>query len=200
MWPNQTRVNTMAAQNPADGGLWDKAITANPLRDNGATVLMGGNISTATSTVTNAPDLAITGAGKMQPSGVVKSAYTGATHSVALGDFAKQTAGRYIVKGGNITAYLAGIAYRGLRGAGNQNQNSGGNASRLQLARETIVITSWNYATGVATKAANNADSFTTVNGGGTYVVPTRALPGNVITLPTGRETPTTTALPAKVG
>jgi len=185
----------MAAQNPAHGDYWDKAVSANPTRDNGATVLMGGNIDSSP-VVTNAPAQAVTGAGKKQPTGVYESAYTGATNANSSGTFAVLAPGHYVMKGGGVTSQLAGVAYTGLRGAGNQNQIRG---IHTLLTRKTVLITSWDYATGVATPAGGNpsSDDFD-ING--SYAIPTRAVPGNVITLPTGRETPTTTALPAKTG
>jgi len=183
------------ANNKADGSLWDKVISANVVRDNGATVLMGGAIDSS-ATVTNAPDLAITGAGRRAQPKPVESAQVGTTKSVTAGTFAKLAAGQYIVKGGNITTVLAGVAYRGLRGAGNQNQIRG---IHTLLTRKTVLIDSWDYATGAATLSGSNpSDDDFDIDGD--YAIPTRALPGNVITLPTGRETPTTTALPAKTG
>jgi len=183
------------ANNKAHGDLWDKAITANPTRDNGATVLMGGAIDSS-KTVTNAPAQDITGAGKKQPTGVYQSAHTGADTANSSGTFAVMAAGHYVVKGGNITSQLAGIAYRGLRGGGNQNQIRG---IHFLFTRKTVLIDSWDYATGAATfNAGNPSDDDFDINS--SHAVPTRALPGNVITLPTGREVPTTTALPAKTG
>lgn len=191
----------MAAQNPAQTAYWDAA-TASAQKDNGGTVLMGGNIS-SDGAITNAPGMAITGAGGRQPPGVLDG--TAVDLAQSTGTLAVLKAGHYIMKGGNVTSELAGVAYRGLRGGGNQNQNTGGNASRLAITRTTVMITSWDYATGAATFADQNpapvaggSGDFGGVNG--TYTVPTRALPGNVVTLPDGRETPTTTALPAKTG
>lgn len=186
------------ANNKAHGDLWDPAIAANPQRDNGATVLMGGAIDSSP-TVTSAPAQGITGAGKKQPSGVVQSAHTGATISNSSGTFAKLTAGHYVMKGGNITTQLAGVAYRGLRGAGNQNQIRG---IHTLLTRKTVLIDYFKYDTdgtfAVVFDGGNPSDDDFDING--SYAIPTRAVPGNVITLPTGRETPTTTALPAKTG
>jgi len=183
------------AINSADGSMWDKAITANPVRDNGATVLMGGAID-ALPVVTNAPGKSITGAGREGQPGPIESAYTGATTSNPSGTFAKLTADQWVMKGGNVTTQLAGVAYRGLRGAGNQVQSVG---IHTLLTRKTVLIDSWDYATGAATFNIGNPndDDFDI---SGTYTTPTRALPGNVITLPTGRDVPTTTALPAKTG
>lgn len=185
----------MAAQNPADGALWDPAIAANPQRDNGATVLMGGAIDSS-STVTNAPDLAITGAGKKQPTGVYQSSHTGATISNSSGTYAVLAAGQYVVKGGNITTQLAGIAYRGLRGAGNQNQIRG---IHTLLTRKTVLIDSWNYATGVATfNGGNPSDDDFDIDSD--YAIPTRAVPGNVVITDFDGLDPTVVALPPKTG
>ena len=183
------------ANNKAHGDLWDPAISANPQRDNGATVLMGGAIDTSP-VVTNAPDMAITGAGRKAQPKPVESAYVGTTNANASGTFAVLAAGHYVVKGGNITTQLAGVAYRGLRGAGNQNQIRG---IHFLWTRKTVLIDSWDYATGAATfNAGNPSDDDFDINS--SFAAPTRALPGNVITLDTGREVPTTTALPAKTG
>jgi len=181
--------------NKANSALYSKAITANALRDNGATVLMGGNIDSS-STVTQALAQDVTGAGRRDQPRVQKSAYVGTTHANASGTFAILAAGHYVVKGGNITTQLAGVAYRGLRGAGNQNQIRG---IHFLWTRKTVLIDSWDYATGAATANVGNpsADDFD-INAA--FAAPTRALPGNVITLPTGREVPTTTAVPAKTG
>jgi hypothetical protein len=182
------------ANHKADGSMWDAAIAANPQRDNGATVLMGGNIDSSP-TVTSAPGKAILGAGREPQPKPVKSAYVGTTHANAAGTFAVLAAGHYVVKGGNVTTQLAGVAYRGLRGAGNQNQIRG---IHTLLTRKTVLIDSWDYAIGSATFNVGNPsdDDFDA----GSYAVPTRALPGNVVILDTGREVPTTTALPAKTG
>ncbi len=186
------------ARNSADGSMWDKAITANPLRDNGATVLMGGSIDSSP-TVTSAPDMTITGAGRRKQPGVTESATAniGTTTANSSGNFAVLATGKYIVKGGNITTELAGVAYRGLRGAGNQNQIRG---IHTLLTRSTVLITSWNYATGEATFAGGNpsSDNFGTVSG--THTVPTRALPGNVVITDFDGLDPSVVALPAKTG
>lgn len=183
------------ANNKADGSMWDKAIDANPLRDNGATVIMGGDIDSSP-TVTQSLAQTITGAGRKPQPKPTESATLGNIKANSAGTFAVLAAGHYVVKGGNITTQLAGVAYRGLRGAGNQNQIRG---IHTLLTRKTVLIDSWDYATGTPTfNAGNPSDDDFDING--SYQVPTRALPGNVITLDTGREVPTTTALSAKTG
>lgn len=185
------------ANNKADGSMWDPAISTSPQRDNGATVLMGGAIDTS-STVTNAPDTAITGAGGQQPVGPVQSEYTGATYAQSTGNFAKMVAGDYIVKGGNITTNLAGVAYRGLRGAGNQNQIQ---SIHSVLIRYSVAITDWLYSTGVPTATTATTDTFGDEQANyDAYAVPTRALPGNVVITDFDGLDPTVVALPAKTG
>jgi hypothetical protein len=194
------------AQNPSQGPgsanpLYDLAVTANPRRDNGATVLMGGAIDSSP-TVTNAPDTAITGAGRKEQPKPQANAQTGAQKANSAGVFAVLAAGQYIVKGGNITTQLAGVAYRGLRGAGNQNQIVG---IHTLLTRRTVLIDSWDYATGAATFNASNPsiDDFgaaALAQAGTAYSTPTRALPGNVVITDFDGLDPTTVALPAKTG
>jgi len=181
------------ANNKADGSMWDKVIDANPLRDNGATVLMGGNIDSS-ATVTNAPNQSILGAGRVENSKPVESAYNGTTKSVVAGTFGVVTAGSYVVKGGNITTNLAGVAYRGLRGGGNPVQHRSPNTL---LTRTTVLIDSWDYATGAPTYNASNpsSDDFDS----GAYAEPTRALPGNLVIVDDGK-TPTVVAYEEKTG
>lgn len=181
------------ANNKAHTDLWGKAVSANPTRDNGATVLMGGPIDSSP-TVTNAPDTAILGAGRKPQPGPVKSANVGTTHANASGAFAVLAAGHYVMKGGNITTQLAGVAYRGLRGGGNPNQIRG---LHTLLTRSTVLIDSWNYATGVATFNESNpsSDDFDA----GSYAESTRALPGNLIVNDAGAG-PSTKAYQEKTG
>lgn len=182
------------ANHKAHGDLWDPAIAANPQRDNGATVLFGGNI-TGTGAVTNAPNQAILGAGRRAQPKPVQSAHTGAVISNAAGTFAVLAAGHYVVKGGNVTTQLAGIAYRGLRGGGNQNQIRG---IHTLWTRSTVLIDSWDYATGAATFNGGNpsSDDFDIDSA---FAEPTRALPGNLVTMEDGK-TPKVSAYNAKTG
>jgi len=187
------------AQNPADTSMWGKAITANARRDNGATVLMGGNIETTNDTVTNAPDMTITGAGReKQPkpynatgASAATKANVGTAEVFSGRQFAVMDAGNYIVKGGNITTTLAGVAYTGLRSAGNPMQIR--NPHTL-LTRKTLIITNWYYTTGGIISSSTSDDNF-----GASHTRATRALPGNVTTLPTGK-VPVDTAIPSKTG
>lgn len=184
------------ANNKAHGDLWDKAITANSVKDNGATVLMGGNIDSNNATVTNAPNASILGAGRQDQPSVQQSSYVGTTIANSNGNFAQQDARNFIVKGGNITTTLAGVAYTNLRGGANRNQITSINSL---LTRKTVLIDSWNYVTGSPTYNASNPsdDDFGDVNG--THSLPTRAVPGNLVYLETGADT-TTTAYKEKTG
>jgi hypothetical protein len=177
--------------------MYKYATSETSARDNGATVVMGGNIDSSP-TVTSAPDMAITGAGREKQPGVQSNAQTGAQKANSSGDFAVLAAGSYIMKGGNVTTNLAGVAYRGLRGAGNQNQIRG---IHTLLTRSTVLIDYWKMtAAGVfSTVMQGGNPSSDDFDIGGDYQVPTRALPGSTVALPTGG-TPVTTLLPAKTG
>lgn len=167
------------ANNKAHTDLYGKAVTANDVRDNGATVLMGGPVDD-TLTVTSAPSGSILGAGRKPGPGPIKNAHVGTSHALELGSFAKL--GDYIVKGGNITAKVAGLAYTGLRGGGNQNQIRG---LHTLLTRKTVLIDSWNYATGAPTYNASNPSDDDFNNG--SFAEPTRALPGNLVIVQDGK-------------
>lgn len=169
------------ANNKAHTDLYGKAVSANDLHDNGATVLMGGTTGDA---VTSVPSGSILGAGRRAQPKPVASAYTGASTANAAGDFAEL--GDYIVKGGNITTALAGVAYTGLRGGGNQNQIRG---LHTLLTRTTVLIDSWNYATGVPTYNESNPSSDDFDNG--SFAAPTRALPGNLVIIQDGKSADT---------
>ncbi len=168
------------ARNSAHTDLWTKPKSDQPTRDNGATVLMGGSIDD-TATVTSAPMGNILGAGRKPQPGPVESALVGTVKSNTSGTFAVLKPNSYVVKGGNITAELAGVAYRGLRGGGNQNQIR---SIHTLLTRKTVLISSWNYATGAPTYAEGNPsdDDFDS----GSFAEPTRALPGSVVIIDAG--------------
>lgn len=183
------------ANNKAHGDLWDKAISANSLNDNGATVLMGGDIDTDNNTVTNAPNESILGAGRKPQPGPVQSATAniGTTKANTNGNFATMPAGHYIVKGGNITTDLAGVSYTLMQGNSVQIKSI-----KSQLTRKTVLIDSWNYATGEATfNASNPSDDDFDIDSA--HTLPTRAVPGNLVYLVTGA-TPSTVAYKEKTG
>lgn len=160
--------------NKANSIYYSKAITANALVDNGGTILGGGNIATG-SPITNVPFITIVGAGAKDNPGPQESANTGLGKALSSGVFGSMTAGEYIVKGGN-TDSLASVAYTGLQGGGNPISQRSINS---RLTRSTVLITSWNYATGVATKSESNpsSDNFDA----GSYADPTRAIPGSLV-------------------
>lgn len=173
-----------------NSSLYGTAISGNPIVDNGGTILMGGNADS--SVITNAPGIAIIGAGAADGNKPYKSAHVGTTTANSGANFATQTEGNYIVKGGGITSTLGGVAYTGLNGPGNPIQVRGINSL---LTRKTVLIDSWNYVTGAATYNVSNpsSDSFDT----GSYANPTRAIPGNLVTITNG-STPSTIAYEEK--
>lgn len=184
------------ANNKAHGDYWDKAVSANDLKDNGGTVLMGGNIA-ADGAITNAPDMTITGAGRKPNPAPTQSATAniGTTKVNDSGTFAKLKAGEYVVKGGGVTTELAGVAYTGLQSGANNVQTK---SIKTLLTRSTVLIDSWNYATGEATFNIGNpsSDDFD-INS--SYAAPTRAVPGNLVYMVTGA-VPETDAYSEKTG
>jgi hypothetical protein len=157
-----------------------KAIDANPTRNNGATVVMGGAVAADDTAVTNAPDMTITGAGKKgNPAVYGPSATTGTSKIVDAGNFATQPAGHYVMRGGNVTRTLAGVAYLGLIGGA---ADHGVRRSIHSLTtRSTVLIDSWDYATGVPTYNVGNpsSDDF----GSDHAAAPTAAIPGELVFL-----------------
>lgn len=182
------------SNNNANSSLYSKAIATNDLADNGATVLMGGDIDSS-KTVTNAPNASILGVGPGVYNKPVESAHNGTTKTLPAGDFAYQLAGSYIVKGGNITTALAGVAYTGLLNSANSIQQRSINS---RLTRNTVLIDSWDYTTGTPTFNVDNpsSDDFD-INS--EYIDPSRAVPGNLVIIDNG-SIPTVVAYRAKTG
>lgn len=190
---NTDIVERFIMSNKANSGLYSKAVSANDLADNGATVLRGGNIDSS-KTVTNAPGSSILGAGRGKLNTPIEDSQVGTTTAWSTGAFATLPEGIYVVKGGNVTTSLAGVAYTGLASAGNPVQQRSIN-SRLTI--NTVLIDSWDYATGVPTfNSSNPATSDFDV---GSYADPTRAIPGNLVIIDDGI-TPTVVAYQPKTG
>lgn len=171
------------SNNKMNSSYYSKAITANDLKDTGGTVLMGGDIA-SDGAITNAPDKSITGAGRKPGPGPIVSATAniGTKKANTNGTFAQLTAGKYIVKGGGVTDNLAGVSYTGLQSGGNNVQVK---SIKTLLTRKTVLIDSWDYATGDATfNIGNPSDDDFDINS--SYAAPTRAVPGNLIYMITG--------------
>lgn len=170
-----------------------KAITANDYQNCGGTVLLGGNATTsgATPAVSNVLGKGSLNyhSGRYGASVPVYSATSGNKKAVSAGNWAKMVANQYVIKG--YCSYLGGVANTKLNssvGAGNIHKSI-----HAKTTRVTVHITSWNYATGVATKGANTTDDF----GADNAATPTASVPGELTYLVTGL-TPTQTDYEAR--
>jgi hypothetical protein len=153
-----------------------KAITANAVKNNSSTIMNAG-------TVTGIKNISL-GVGTVAPSmkPCVYSATSGNTKVLSGGTFA------YDAKPGEIIALGACSKING--SASSALSFTGKAAIRKNIngiiARRSMHITSWNYATGAATKGANTTDSF-----GTDYAITvSAAVPGNIVYLENGK-TPT---------
>ena len=144
------------------------AVSGQPVKDNGATIPRGGNIDSS-STVTNAPDNVTQGAGSNGGTQPVASATLGTQAAVSGQAFARQdVAGQFVMR-----------TYGFIHGAASNMLNSGASdfgrrAIHSKTNRRSYHITSWDYATGAATKGADTNDDFNDDHA----ATPTRAIPG----------------------
>jgi len=157
--------------------VWGKAVSANAYRwQDRDTIVLGGNVPSTSKT--NVPTIAqVLGKHSGVRPHVFNDTTYGTTPALSAGQFATMTAGRYVMR--LQCDYLANTSYTGL--------NSGGNAAVAHRtihwvgARRTNPITSWNYATGVATKGSATSDNFIMdVTGNDDAAVPTLAVPGEL--------------------
>lgn len=165
--------------NPAKTN-FSKAKSGQPVKDNGATVLYGGNIDSSEA-VTNAPDASIVG----YHSGVHGSTVPGPTTQgdhpnlstakpLSAGSFAKMTAGEYVMR--KVSTKLAGAANTTLQsGASDFGRRSiHFNEQQVTLLQVTA---GWDYVTGqFKTTPSTQVDSF----GRDDAARPTRAVPGEL--------------------
>lgn len=154
-----------------------KAISANRVKNNGGTCANAGNI-TGNGPITKS--VAISAPNGLHGITVIApTSYSGTDTAVDSGIFANPMVGGKLITIGNIDT-LAGLA-------GNSVSLLGADSNRKsihsKITRRTTHITSWNYATGVATTGANTTDSF----GADTAASPTRAIPGYLVILENGQ-------------
>jgi len=158
-----------------------KAVSGSPYRDNGATVLYGGNIDSS-STVTNAPDASIVGHHSGKHGSVVPGPTTQGDHPnlavqqpLAGGEFAKMRAGIYVVR--KLTGQnLAGVSNTVLESGAS---NFGRRSIHLNEQQVTLlqITAGWNYVTGAfLSTPSTQTDSF----GNDDAARPTRAVPGEL--------------------
>lgn len=136
-----------------------RAIEANVYRDNGATVVFGGNIDSS-DTVTNAPDTLIITRPPVWNYGsrVPDASATSGTGTAIDGTFAKMAAGEYIIKASNQNK-IAGTTVELLRTPANVVATYRKSAVRMRFQIRTIIISGWDYATGTPTITSVGADT-----------------------------------------
>lgn len=175
-----------------------KAVTANAYKNNGATILMAGAASTTSGPITNAPGKSILGHGVHKGNVVPGPASAqGTLRAWGVGEGTWGLLDQFIIKGGNITSTLATVSYTGLASGANPIQSK---SIKDITSRSTVHITSWAYATGVATKGANTSDDFSMGQAAGTdHAVTSRTFPGELVYL-TGKIAPTQDDYDAKTG
>lgn len=136
-----------------------RAVGANEFRDNGATVVFGGNIDSS-ATVTNAPDTLVITRPPVWNYGsrVPDASSTSGTQKAIDGTFAKMAAGNYIIKASN-QDQIAGTTVALLRTPANVIATYRKSAVRMRFQIRTIIISAWDYATGTPTITSVGADT-----------------------------------------
>lgn len=162
-----------------------KAVEANAYKNNGGTVVLGGNIA-ADGAITNAPGKSFLGVGQIKASVPTRNA----EKVNDSGNWATLTEQKYVMVGGNVTTQLAGVSNTALAKPANKGDK---HDIHLKESRRTIHITSWNYVTGAATKGEDTNDSFGTDDAAN----PTQDTPGE-LTHMTGAKNPTNADYPAR--
>jgi hypothetical protein len=169
------------------------AISANPTRNNGGTVLFGGGVPTSPTNITNAPFLAIIGPtlDLLLQSG----AANGNIFAKSAGTYGKMAAGSFVAM--RMATSLAGISDTTLlTGAADFGQRKSINVNESNYTLHAV-SSSWDYLTG---QFNNNPvpvtnDSFGTDDA----ARPTRSVPGEFV-YHEGKATPTQDDYDAKTG
>lgn len=200
-----------------------KAITANAYKNDGATVVYGGNVVSGDRVVTNTLGRTVVGYHTSRHGSKVPSPRSnaqiaaGATiptfKPLSSGNFAQQTKGRYIIRG--YTAYLANVATNVLTyGSHLVARRSIHKNERLR----TTFVSAFSWTAPTGNNASNNPQSTTTYSytesnqnslayspntdgfdGNDNAARPTRAIPGELVML-TGSPTPSQLDYPEKTG
>jgi hypothetical protein len=157
-------------------------------QDDGGTVLHGGSID-ATNTVTNAPGLALLGAGNNGTTNLPVNGSGGAQTSKGSGTFAfNMVAGAVIGK--RLSTTINGVANDTLLSGGSYRLGVRSAIHYLENARVLNFSATWNYVTGAITKHGTAGDISTYIDpataGGATAAAdsaarPTRAIPGELV-------------------
>lgn len=178
---------------------YGKAVSANAYKNNGATVMYGGNVPSGGRT--NSLDYTYIGRRSFFPGPKVVSGRTG--KALTSGTFAYQAAGKWVMVGGNVTATLAGVANTSLQsGAADFGRRS---INKMVNLRSTFV-TAWAWTAGstttyAATKSNQNIVAGTIGNadeyGNDNESTSSRTLPGE-LTYMKGAVAPVNADYPAR--
>jgi len=175
-----------------------KAVSGSEYVNNGGSIVNGGNVPSG-APITNVPTVAqVMGKhsgsnGSIVPYDDTNAGGTAYTAPIASGsDWALMTAGRYVMRSGGANCrFLAGVANTTVEGIGNAAGQH--HSIHMRQAWSTTPITSWDYATGVATKGTATSDNFIVSGSGNDKAAnPTRAIPGRFSYLVTGISATTT--------
>jgi hypothetical protein len=191
--------------------------SGNALRNYGGTIFYAGNVGVNSFSMESLPSGPITQsigtASSLMPNLSYRFGYyenlpyygstAGGVNRGISGDFAKVTAGRYIVYGYNTTAfdYIAGTLGTNTALQGNAGQHPWRNAFGPYIRTKCVITLTpnggapngWSYVTGfLVNPQVNSADKLNAEVNPGSY-----AIPGDIIFLSTGK-TDTIKVLPAK--
>lgn len=164
-------------------------VKSGPVKNNSATVLMGGNARTtdAHPNVSQTLGIAVLGYHSAINGSIVPGPYTPTpgnsircVTNVISGDYAKQTAGRYIIV--RFTNYIAGNASTLLNFAGsNAGRKPYAAFSGLVRTQKYVTTGGWIYQTGQAVSRGFGTDAE------GSEPFPTYSAPGNLTFMYTGK-------------
>jgi len=186
---------------------YQKAVTGSTYKNNGATVVYGGNATTTGTTingpnVSNVPFTGVVARQTATPYGskvpnpqsnaeIAAGTDTSATFQpIAAGNFATMDLTSYLMRGSSAQVTLAGVANTLLNSTARRGRHRSIN---YKESDRCIHISGWDYATGTATITSVESVSF----GNDHAARPTQAVPGEWQYLVSGN-TPTQANYPAR--
>jgi hypothetical protein len=140
-------------------------------RNNGATVVKGGNIDSSL-TVSNAPYTSVIDGQRTGYGSAPNEGSSWNQKAISGGTWAQMVEGSYVIR--KVTTSLAGVANTTLLFG---NSDYGRRSIHWKTSRRSYHITSWDYVTGEATKDPDTNDAF----GDDHAATPTRAVPGEYV-------------------
>jgi hypothetical protein len=171
-----------------------KAISGNPKRNNGGTIVKAGNhdgtnITNSVTLASNASDKLLYGSQVIQAVSPDSSGNIG-THKPRTGDFAGQVAGNYIGLGYNTFTVANNLTISKATGG----DKGARRPIQIWPGYQRLDITSWDYVTGAKTVGSNDGVTVqpsgingTVGDGADDAANPTDAVPGELVYLTTGK-------------